>query len=80
MACDYAWLQSFLHILRCSLHTWSRAIRSKDSIISEIQKLDEQGFKEVILLGQNVNSYKDLDSGTDFPNLLRYCCGSCHPR
>ena len=45
--------------------------RSKDSIISEIQKLEEQGFKEVILLGQNVNSYKDLDSGTDFPNLLR---------
>ncbi|HAW08552.1 MAG TPA: tRNA (N6-isopentenyl adenosine(37)-C2)-methylthiotransferase MiaB [Bacteroidetes bacterium] len=45
--------------------------RSKGSIINEIQKLEEQGFKEVILLGQNVNSYKDLDSGTDFPNLLR---------
>lgn len=45
--------------------------RSKDSIIKEVQNLADQGFKEVTLLGQNVNSYKDLNSDTDFPNLLR---------
>lgn len=45
--------------------------RSKDSILKEVQNLADQGFKEVTLLGQNVNSYKDLNSDTDFPNLLR---------
>ncbi|MBI4684179.1 MAG: tRNA (N6-isopentenyl adenosine(37)-C2)-methylthiotransferase MiaB [Nitrospirae bacterium] len=42
--------------------------RASDSIISEIRKLAETGYKEVTLLGQNVNSYK---SNTDFPGLLK---------
>jgi tRNA-2-methylthio-N6-dimethylallyladenosine synthase len=38
------------------------------SVINEIEQLSERGFKEVTLLGQNVNSYKD---GTnDFADLL----------
>lgn len=45
--------------------------RSVDSIIKEVQNLAQQGFKEVTLLGQNVNSYNDISSGIDFPNLLR---------
>ncbi|HRS01597.1 MAG TPA: tRNA (N6-isopentenyl adenosine(37)-C2)-methylthiotransferase MiaB [Bacteroidota bacterium] len=45
--------------------------RSKDSIIYEIKSLDDKGYKEVTLLGQNVNSYKDTGSNIDFPNLLR---------
>ncbi|WP_347490960.1 tRNA (N6-isopentenyl adenosine(37)-C2)-methylthiotransferase MiaB [Desulfoscipio sp. XC116] len=45
--------------------------RQPEAIISEIQELVRQGYQEVTLLGQNVNSYgKDLSSGIDFADLL----------
>lgn len=43
--------------------------REKESILREISDLREKGYKEVTLLGQNVNSYRHGD--TDFPALLR---------
>jgi len=45
--------------------------RNYDSIIEQLQNLSSQGYKEVLLLGQNVNSYgrKSPDS-KDFPSLL----------
>ncbi len=45
--------------------------RSVLSILKEIEQLQNEGFKEVTLLGQNVNSYRDEQSNVDFPNLLR---------
>ena len=51
--------------------------RSRDvaSILKEVRDLRDRGFKEVTLLGQNVNSYlwqtDDLAPSTDFPQLLR---------
>lgn len=42
--------------------------RSLHSIVEEIKKLSDRGFKEVTLLGQNVNSYRD--DGHDFADLL----------
>lgn len=43
--------------------------RSVESIISECKKLIKQGYREIILVGQNVNSYK---SGKyDFSKLLK---------
>ncbi|MCX6170060.1 MAG: tRNA (N6-isopentenyl adenosine(37)-C2)-methylthiotransferase MiaB [Ignavibacteriales bacterium] len=42
--------------------------RALNSIIDEIKQLSERGFKEVTLLGQNVNSYRD--NGNDFADLL----------
>ncbi|RKP24389.1 CDK5 regulatory subunit-associated protein 1, partial [Syncephalis pseudoplumigaleata] len=36
--------------------------RSIDSILAEVQALSEQGVKEVTLLGQNVNSYRDTST------------------
>lgn len=38
------------------------------SVVNEIEKLSERGFKEVTLLGQNVNSYRD--GNNDFADLL----------
>ena len=44
--------------------------RSKEDIVSEVESLVAKGVRETILLGQNVNSYKDPVSGSDFPDLL----------
>ena len=46
--------------------------RQPQAILDEVRGLIEAGYKEIMLLGQNVNSYgKDLKDGTDFPALLR---------
>ncbi|MBX2976264.1 MAG: tRNA (N6-isopentenyl adenosine(37)-C2)-methylthiotransferase MiaB [Ignavibacteriaceae bacterium] len=45
--------------------------RELKSIIEEINLLSSRGFKEVTLLGQNVNSYSDAEN--DFADLLAAC-------
>ncbi len=46
--------------------------RDFDLIVSEAKQLVEAGYKEITLLGQNVNSYnKDLSEEYRFPALLR---------
>lgn len=47
--------------------------RSFESIVSEVRGLWEAGFKEVTLLGQNVNSYFDEPLQKDFADLLAAC-------
>ena len=45
--------------------------RKADNIIAEVQSLVDQGYKEITLLGQNVNSYgNDLQDGLNFADLL----------
>lgn len=45
--------------------------RKPEKILEEIANLAESGYKEIMLLGQNVNSYgKDLDNKVDFADLL----------
>lgn len=39
--------------------------RKADSILAEVQQLAAAGFKEVTLLGQNVNSYNDTSTFTE---------------
>jgi len=47
--------------------------RQPSDILDEINQLAEEGYKEVTLLGQNVNSYgKDFNEPYYFSNLLRY--------
>lgn len=46
--------------------------REPEKIIEEIKRLADSGCKEIMLLGQNVNSYgRGLDEKIDFPELLR---------
>ncbi|MGQ9820068.1 MAG: tRNA (N6-isopentenyl adenosine(37)-C2)-methylthiotransferase MiaB [Candidatus Kapaibacteriales bacterium] len=47
--------------------------RTLVSIVDEVKKLWDEGFKEVTLLGQNVNSYRCPISNADFSDLLRSC-------
>ena len=65
--------------------------RMPEDIAAEVSELGRWGYKEVTLLGQNVNSYgKGLGNGIDFPTLLRLvndCLGierirfvTSHPR
>ncbi len=46
--------------------------RDVESILHEVKDLQSRGYKEVTLLGQNVNSYcwKNGDTQVDFPDLL----------
>lgn len=45
--------------------------RSVKEIVLEAKKLESEGYKEITLLGQNVNSYgKDFDKNVEFSDLL----------
>jgi tRNA-2-methylthio-N6-dimethylallyladenosine synthase len=46
--------------------------RDQESVLREVRELSERGYKEVTLLGQNVDSYKwtENDKVSDFPELL----------
>ncbi len=49
--------------------------RSCDNIVEEVRQLVGEGYKEITLLGQNVNSYgKDLPEKVDFADLLQEVC------
>lgn len=46
--------------------------RKPEDILNEVRELVAQGYKEITLLGQNVNSYgKGLEEEVDFAKLLR---------
>ena len=48
--------------------------REPERILSEIKELSEQGYKEITLLGQNVNSYNGNDKIKNFADLLNEVC------
>lgn len=45
--------------------------RKQEDILKEIENLAKHGYKEIILLGQNVNSYRGSKPKYNFANLLR---------
>ncbi len=66
-------MQQFLFLLHRALHPGRERSRT-GSILRELADLRARGYKEVTLLGQNVNSYS-YDTGeeeepVDFPTLL----------
>ena len=49
--------------------------RRPEDVVAEVRGLVEAGYKEITLLGQNVNSYgKGLDEPCDFADLLERIC------
>jgi len=49
--------------------------RKPGDILAEFRSLVEAGYKEITLLGQNVNSYgKGLEEQIDFSDLLNLLC------
>ncbi len=55
--------------------------RSADDILREVDGLQKKGVKEIMLLGQNVNSYgNDVPSGLTFPQLLHRVAQTGIPR
>jgi len=62
--------------------------RPIESILHEIQQLSNEGYKEVTLLGQNVNSYKDgvhtfttlMDRASNINPEIRFRFSSPHPK
>ncbi len=45
--------------------------RPLESILGEVRDLAAEGYREIQLLGQNVNSYRDPETGKDFAALLQ---------
>ncbi len=62
--------------------------RPLESILKEIRQLSDEGYKEVTLLGQNVNSYKDgentfttlMDAASMINPEIRFRFSSPHPK
>ena len=49
--------------------------RLPENILKEVENAAKDGYKEIMLLGQNVNSYgKDLEDAIDFATLLEMVC------
>lgn len=55
--------------------------RKMFAILEEVNKLKEEGYQEITLLGQNVNAYgKDLDESYNFATLLEQVAQTNIPR
>lgn len=49
--------------------------RNSQNVLDEVKGLLDNGYKEITLLGQNVNSYKSPSDGMNFPGLLEKIAG-----
>jgi tRNA-2-methylthio-N6-dimethylallyladenosine synthase len=49
--------------------------RPSSNVLREAEQLASQGYREIQLLGQNINVYRDPETGMDFPALLKLVSG-----
>ncbi len=64
-------LQQFLFLLHRALCPGRERSRDPQCVLQEVRELVEAGYKDITLLGQNVNSYgNDLGLDYHFPDLL----------
>jgi tRNA-2-methylthio-N6-dimethylallyladenosine synthase len=63
-------VRQLLHILCGAFHKRAREKPPSETLDRRHSQTDEEGVKEVTLLGQNVNSYKS-DCGANFGELMR---------
>jgi tRNA-2-methylthio-N6-dimethylallyladenosine synthase len=70
---DHGGLQQVLHVLRRALYPRRGDQRPLDDVIAELALLAEQGVREVVLLGQNVNAYRGLITRARSP-ISPNCC------
>ena len=64
-----AWMRQVLHVLRGTVHARARTEPSFEERRGGSPGLAARGFRDVTLLGQNVNSYRD--ERTDFADLMQ---------
>ncbi len=75
MAAHHVRVRQLLHLLHRALRPGPERSREPAAILAEFRQLVEQGYKEITLLGQNVNSYgKGLEHPIDFADLLNLLC------
>ena len=64
-------MQQLLLLLHRALRPGPGAEPGPQAVLAEVRQLVEAGYKDITLLGQNVNSYgNDLDLDYHFPDLL----------
>ena len=73
VAVDHVRVQQLLHLLhRTRMCAGASAPATPDEIEREARELVAAGYKDITLLGQNVDSYgRDLDEDVDFADLIR---------
>jgi len=47
-----------------------------EQILDQVKNVADEGYKEVVFLGQTVNSYKDKEEGLEFADLLERAAGA----
>ena len=64
-------IASFIFAFGLVFGMFAQPMADVEDILNEVKELAQNGYREITLLGQNVNSYgKDLENPITFANLL----------